>query len=140
MTLVPRRGILAIAAILDIGLNSDVRPLSAKHIATRYELAPRHLEPLLQTLVHKGLLKGIRGPRGGYELGRTPEQISVKQVIEAALAVHSQESLDFHDSTVVSQVIVPAIDDAEQSMLQALGRITIENLMTRAREAGIAQS
>ena len=33
-------------------------------------LPPRHLEPVLQALVRHGILKGIRGPRGGYELAR----------------------------------------------------------------------
>ncbi len=33
------------------------------------QLPPRHLEPVLQALVHAGILKGVRGPRGGYRAG-----------------------------------------------------------------------
>src|SRR6476659_2383995 len=67
MQFVPQRGLVAIMAVLDIALNGTQRPISAKAIANRYGLAPRYLEPLLQTLVHDGILKGIRGPQGGYQ-------------------------------------------------------------------------
>ena len=41
----------------------------AKALAERHKLPPRHLEPVLQALVHAGVLKGVRGPRGGYRAG-----------------------------------------------------------------------
>ena len=44
--------------------------MAAKELATRHRLSPRYLEPVLQALVHHGILKGVRGPRGGYELAR----------------------------------------------------------------------
>ncbi|HMA57175.1 MAG TPA: Rrf2 family transcriptional regulator [Pseudolabrys sp.] len=65
MSVVPRRGILAIAAVVDIAINANAGPVSAKTIAARHRLPPRHLEPVLQALVRDGILKGIRGPHGG---------------------------------------------------------------------------
>jgi Rrf2 family iron-sulfur cluster assembly transcriptional regulator len=70
MTLLPRKGLLAIAAVVDVALQTGRRPISAKTLATRHGLPPRHLESVLQSLVRDGILKGIRGPRGGYELAR----------------------------------------------------------------------
>ena len=70
MLLLPRKGVLAIAAVLDIALNARGRPVAAKSLAGRHRLPPRHLEPVLQALVHEGIFHGIRGPRGGYELAR----------------------------------------------------------------------
>jgi len=70
MSLLPRKGILIITAVVDIAINARNRPVAAKALAARHRLPPRHLEPVLQALVREGILKGVRGPRGGYELAR----------------------------------------------------------------------
>ena len=50
MSLLPRKGLLAIAAVVDVALQTDERPISAKTLATRHGLPPRHLESVLQSL------------------------------------------------------------------------------------------
>ena len=50
----------------------------------RHELPARHLEPVLQALVRMGILKGIRGPRGGYELARERRRITADDILRAA--------------------------------------------------------
>ena len=83
MTLLPRKGLLAIAAVVDVALQTGGRPISAKTLATRHGLPPRHLESVLQSLVRDGILKGIRGPRGGYRLMRPLAAIPIADVIAA---------------------------------------------------------
>jgi hypothetical protein len=61
---------LAVAAVTDIALNARRLPVAAKALAMRHGLSPRHLDPVLHALVRHGILKGTRGPRGGYELAR----------------------------------------------------------------------
>ena len=65
-----RKGLLAIAAVVDVALQKDGQPISAKSLAARHGLASRHLETVLQSLVRGGILKGFRGPHGGYLLAR----------------------------------------------------------------------
>jgi len=84
MPLVSRKGILAIAAVIDVAVNAQGRPVSAKVLASRHKLPPRHLEPILQALVRDGILKGIRGPHGGYALGRERRRISAEEILRAA--------------------------------------------------------
>jgi DNA-binding IscR family transcriptional regulator len=62
MSLLPRKGLLAIAAVVDVALNARDRPVSAKALAARHGLPPRHLEPVLQALVHDGILRGVCEP------------------------------------------------------------------------------
>ncbi len=78
----PRLG-LALAAMVDIALHARPQPVSAKALAARHALPPRHLEAVLQALVHHGLLKGLRGPHGGYELARERRRISAGDIARA---------------------------------------------------------
>ena len=92
MQLLPRRGILAIAAVIDIALQARSGPVAAKALASRHRLPPRHLEPVLQALVSHGILKSVRGPRGGYELAREWSRITADEILRAAGTVDDIES------------------------------------------------
>ena len=86
MALLSPKGLLAIAAVVDVALHGRGRPVSAKTLAARHALPARHLEPVLQALVRVGILKGIRGPRGGYELARERRRITADEILRAAAA------------------------------------------------------
>jgi len=132
MPLLPRKGILAIAAVLDIALNSRGRPVAAKALATRHRLPPRHLEPVLQALVRHGILRGIRGPRGGYELAREQRRITADDILRAAGTAEEPEEVAISDSNLLSKVVIPALDQAEHAFSSALARISVEDLVRSA--------
>src|SRR5215475_9129558 len=130
MPLVSKKGVLAIAAVVDVAINARARPVSAKALAARHRLPPRHLEPVLQALVRDGILKGIRGPHGGYELGRERNRISADDILRAATTL--DESLPLDGSTVVDAVLRPALAETERMVSVALGRINVDDLIKRA--------
>jgi Rrf2 family protein len=139
MPLLPRKGILAIAAVIDIALHARSRPVAAKALATRHRLPPRHLEPVLQALVRQGILKGVRGPRGGYELAREPRRITADDILRAADTADEMDETPLSGSGMLTQVVLPALAQAEQAFSTALGRISIEELAQSAegfRKAG----
>jgi len=131
MPLLPRKGILAIGAVIDIALHARGRPVAAKTLAERHRLPPRHLEPVLQALVRQGILKGVRGPRGGYELAREQRRITADDILRAAGTV-DDEDVAVANSALMSEVVVPALAQAEQSFAAALGRINVEDLVRGA--------
>jgi Rrf2 family protein len=132
MPLLPRKGILAIAAVIDIALNARGRPVAAKALALRHSLPPRHLEPVLQALVRHGILKGIRGPRGGYELARERRRISADDILRAAGTADELSEISLTESSLLSKVVMPALAQAEHAFSGALARITIEDLVHSA--------
>jgi Rrf2 family iron-sulfur cluster assembly transcriptional regulator len=132
MPLLPRKGILAIAAVIDIALHARGRPVAAKALASRHLLPPRHLEPVLQALVRHGILKGIRGPRGGYEIAREPRRISVDDILRAAGTADDAEEAPLVDSALLNKVVMPALAQAEQAFSTALARISVEDLVHSA--------
>ena len=86
MIMLPRRCQLALVAVIDIALHARPDPVSLKQIAARHGLPPRHLEALLQALVHAKLLKGQRGPKGGYSLARERRRMSMPTTAKATKA------------------------------------------------------
>ena len=139
MPLLPRKGALAIAAVIDIAVNARGRPVAAKALASRHRLPPRHLEPVLQALVRHGILKGTRGPRGGYELAREQRRITADDILRAAGTVEDGSEAPLSGSTLLSDVVAPALAQAEHAFSTALARISVEDLARSAeglRKAG----
>lgn len=56
---------------------------SARELADRLSASQTHLAKVLQTLDRAGLVRGSRGPTGGYRLARPARQITLRQVYEA---------------------------------------------------------
>ena len=130
--LLSRKGILAVAAVIDVALHAKDRPVSAKALASRHQLPPRHLEPVLQALVHRGILRGVRGPHGGYELGRKQRQITADEIVRVAGTVDQEAGSDLPGSELLNGVVLPAMAEAERAFGAALSKINIEDLVRRA--------
>ncbi len=135
MPLLPRKGVLAIAAVIDIAINGRGRPVAAKALASRHQLPPRHLEPVLQALVRHGILRGIRGPRGGYELARERRRISADDILRAAGTTDELNQQPVDRSGLLGRIVMPALAEAEAAFSAALARINVEELARSAEEA-----
>ena len=133
MNLLSRRSVLAIAAVVDIALYSRTSPVAAKALAARHNLPSRHLETLLQGLVHAKILKGVRGPRGGYELGRERRKITVGEIVRTTsnLSTADPENLGEH-SKLLEQVIDPAVRKAGEPFMVKLDAISVADLCQEA--------
>src|ERR1700680_481716 len=127
MPLLARKSVLAIAAVTDIAVHAGMRPVTAKALASRYALPARHLEPVLQALVRHGILKGIRGPRGGYELARERRRITANDILHAAGTADELNEMSLIESNLLSKVVMPALAQAEHAFSNALARINIED-------------
>lgn len=132
MPLLPRKGVLAVAAVIDVAMQGAGQPISAKTLAARHGLPPRHLEPVLQALVRCGILKGIRGPRGGYELAREKRRVTANDILSAARTADDAEET-YADSELLNSIVLPALATAEQEFSVALGRINIEDMIRNAQ-------
>jgi Rrf2 family iron-sulfur cluster assembly transcriptional regulator len=133
MSLLPRKGLLAIAAVIDVALHARGQPVAAKALAGRHRLPPRHLEPVLQALVRQGVLKGVRGPRGGYELAREPRRITARDILRAIGTIEETGNGSAARSALLVDVVVPALTQAEGAFSGALGHINVEDLVVTAR-------
>ena len=132
MSLLFHKGLLAVTAVLDVALHTDDQPVASRTLAHRHRLPPRHLEPVLQALVHAGILKGIRGPRGGYQLARDPRQITADDILRAIGTIEEQEEVAAAKSRLLAHVVEPVLAQAEIAFSAALAQINIEDLVGAA--------
>ncbi len=77
------RGHYGLKAMFDLALYYGKTPVPLKAVAGRQKLSEHYLEQLLAMLRRAGLVKGVRGARGGYILSRQPAEITVGDVIRA---------------------------------------------------------
>lgn len=108
--------------------------MAAKALASRLNLPPRHLETLLQTLVRANILKGVRGPRGGYELARERRRISAAEVVRAVMADTAGEAEEIQPNGFINQVIGPVVEKAGQAFLTELEAVSIDDICQAATD------
>ncbi|GAC33598.1 Fe-S cluster assembly transcriptional regulator IscR [Paraglaciecola polaris] len=77
------KGRYAVTAMLDVALHSQRGPVSLADISERQEISLSYLEQLFSRLRREKLVDSVRGPGGGYKLGREPGDIPIGEVIRA---------------------------------------------------------
>ena len=133
--MIARRNLMAVAAVVDVALHARGKPVPAKALAARHGLAPRHLETLLQELVRASILKGTRGPMGGYELARERRRISAGDIVRALDKVLNRPTPgESGGSVLFDSVIAPMVAEAAGAFLAALDLISVEDLCRRVDE------
>jgi Rrf2 family protein len=133
-----------VRALFDIAFHSEGLPTSIKEISRRQGITPRYLEQIFQKLKRAGIVKSIRGPKGGYFLSRNPGEIIVTDIIRAM-----EESIEPvfcarpakgrrkcpRESKCAAQVVW---SEAGRRLGDYLDSVTLAGMCQMARELGIA--
>ena len=77
------KGRYAVTAMLDLAFHSQVKPVTLTEIAARQTISLSYLEQLFARLRRAGMVKGVRGPGGGYKLCRKASDINIAEIIAA---------------------------------------------------------
>jgi Rrf2 family transcriptional regulator, iron-sulfur cluster assembly transcription factor len=133
-----RKTLLALEAVIDIAFNARPEPVQAKEITARQGVPQRYLEQVMQQLVRAGVLKGVRGPRGGYRLARERRRISVGDIVRVAESTEDGENDAVEPlSALGARIVTPLIHSLQEEVMSRLDAISIEDLCQRARSAGV---
>lgn len=130
---------LAIEAVVDIAYNSSDQPVQSGDLAKRQDISKRYLEPILQQLVHAGILSGVRGPRGGYRLSRSRRRISLGEITRVISKMEGTTDLldEVARSDLGQAVLRPLWKDLNDTAIGRLESITIYEICRRARVANV---
>ena len=134
-----RKTLLALEAVIDIAFNARPEPVQAKEITARQGVPQRYLEQVMQQLVRAGILKGVRGPRGGYRLARERRRITLADIAQAVKTTEAvSDPFDLPAGSALGQRVVrPVCMELADNWMQQLDSISIEDLCNRARELGV---
>jgi Rrf2 family protein len=71
----------AVRAMIELAQNEANRPLQLKIIANRQDISVKYLEQLMAILRSAGLIRSVRGSKGGYVLARPPNQVRLSDIL-----------------------------------------------------------
>ena len=126
----------AIEAVLDISIHSSHMPASAKEITKRQGIPPRYLEKILQELVRQKILKGTRGPKGGYTLGKEKRNIFIIDIYNAILTIEKNKKEEI-DTQMRSKVINPFMKNITNEIINSFKLTSIHDLYKNIDETKI---
>jgi Rrf2 family protein len=124
----------ACIAVLELARSHDrSEPVRIRDIADRHGIPPRFLVQILLQLKGAGLVQSTRGASGGYQLARSPDQITlydVMSVIEGQEPINSAATTD----SPVSRVLLKTWRDIDEHEREMLRSITLADLAGRLKD------
>lgn len=82
MLQITRQTEYAIRGLRELVQRNDEAPVQLKLIAGSCEVSEAFLAKIFQMLAQAGIVKSHRGVKGGFSLGKTPEEISLREIVE----------------------------------------------------------
>lgn len=95
---IPTKGRYAVSAMLDLALHDNIRPLTIAEIAEKQNISLSYLEQIFAVLRKNSLVRGMRGPGGGYRLAQAVDSITIAQIIQSVdekTLCNKNESVDY---------------------------------------------
>ena len=134
-----KKMLFAIEAVLDIAYHASAGPVQSREITRRQGIPRRYLEQALQHLVRKGLLLGVRGPLGGYQLARERRRISIGDIVRVVREMETSNNLieNSPSSALGDQVVRPLWLELQNDLMDRLDVLSVDDLCNRANKAGI---
>ncbi|OHE07700.1 MAG: Rrf2 family transcriptional regulator [Sulfurimonas sp. RIFOXYD12_FULL_33_39] len=111
MSLLSTKGSYGLAAICELTKHKDDSPMHIKDIAQNANIPQNYLEQLLGKLRRAGIVKSIRGAKGGYVLAKDPENIKILDILVAL-----EDELKIVDKQVDHPVINLFFGDMQDSI------------------------
>jgi Rrf2 family protein len=128
------RGRYGLRALLEIAEHCPKEPINIRTISQKQKISSTYLEQILYRLRKAGLVKSVRGAKGGYVLSRDREKITVAEVIDALDGPISIAYCDFprlreksctNPESCVSRVLWKKLEDYIEGILS---KITLADL------------
>lgn len=136
--LVSRKCRYALRAILELAMRNSQDPVKIADIAEAQAIPTRFLEAILNQLKQVGFVESRRGRRGGYFLKRSPDEITMGDVIESIQGCsglvecvsNSKYKCPFYDGCV----FLPVWKEAQKAVLDVYDGVTFQHLVDAERQ------
>ena len=130
----------ACIAMLELASNyQEPQLLQVKSIAESHGISPRFLVQILLQLKVHGLVRSLRGASGGYQLARSPEEISLADVINAIddPTPSMPPALKALKRSTAVDALSSVFHDVDARERQILQKVTLAELVRRTEANGM---
>lgn len=117
------KGNYGLRAVLDLSLHYGEGVVQSADIATRQDIPESYLAQLLNLLRNAGLVRSVRGPRGGHELIRRPDDVTVGavlQVLEGPVQLSGETPEGEHGTKDVLREVYERLEAAVEEVLDSV--------------------
>ncbi|MCX6091129.1 MAG: Rrf2 family transcriptional regulator [Candidatus Atribacteria bacterium] len=118
--------------LVDLAEHTGVKPVKLREVSERQEISLNYLRQLIMPLEANGMVRSIRGNRGGYVLGKSPEQVSLLEVmnlldgpVDLVDCVKEKKLCGMADTCPTRSVWI----ELSQNMETTLSRKTLKDLL-----------
>lgn len=140
MMRISTRGRYALRAMIDLAMHSGVGPVLRQEIAERQGISAEYVAQLFSVLQKAGLVRGVKGPGGGYVLARAPDTVTaldIIQAVEGPVAVVNCVLPEPEDEAVCNRADCCAAyllwKRLSATISEVLGTVTLRQLCDEAR-------
>jgi Rrf2 family protein len=123
-------------AILDLAMYQGKGPIQLKVIARNQQISIKYLEQLIAILKSAGLVRSVRGAKGGYVLARTPQEIRVSDVFFALEGPSAISVECIEDKDACARVLDCIARDVwvkvQDAIIEVLKSMTLQDLLDKA--------
>ncbi len=130
-----RKALLALEAVLDVACHARPDPVQAREITVRQGVPHRYLEQVMQALVRADILRGVRGPHGGYRLARERRRITLTEIVAAVDGLEQMHSHAHRFSSLGANCLAPLCQKLEAGAMRELSRLTLADLCAQCGNA-----
>ena len=132
----------AITTILELAVHRSKGPVTLSDISEKQGISVSYLEQLFAALRAKGLVRGVRGPGGGYFLGAEPQKISIADVICAVddYVEYTRSNARLRGHTGQRNATNDLWDDLSDQIFSFLSSITLHDLVQQGQLNHAAQN
>lgn len=128
----------AVAAMIDLALREKSGPVPLNSVSARLQISLSYLEQLFSKLRQQQLVESMRGPGGGYTLGRPAPAISVADIIsavEGSRALHTDEASEAGEAGwLLTQDLWTGLS---HKMMDHMQSITLQQLCQEQHAKGV---
>ena len=128
-----------ITALIDLAVYAKDQCVQLSSIAERNNISVKYLEQIFSSLRKAGLVRSVKGPQGGYLLAKSPESITVADVIYAldgSYLLEDERSVvsgtdEKGISTAIQKLLIDQMNDQTDKLLKQL---TLKTLVDSSLE------
>jgi len=135
----------AMQAMFDLAYHTEGRAAQIKDISERQAIPGRFLEQVFHDLKRAGLVRSKRGPRGGYELTRAPEEVRLGDIIRATEGPITLGSIEGKPAlprgiAAGQDVLRETLAKLSREVEACFDHVSLSELCTSAEQEGVSRS